>query len=79
LIKQYIVLLKTENVTIEFTKDAIQEIASMAFKVNQETENIGARRLYTVVEKMLEDISYRNQFEFNFSWRERSAVDDPFF
>ncbi len=58
LIKQYTALLKTENVTIEFTKDAIQEIASMAFKVNQETENIGARRLYTVVEKLLEDISF---------------------
>jgi len=58
LIKQYIALLKTENVTIEFKKDAVQEIASIAFKINQETENIGARRLYTVVEKMLEDISF---------------------
>jgi len=58
LIKQYIALLETENVKIEFTKDAVQEIASIAFKINQETENIGARRLYTVVEKMLEDISF---------------------
>ncbi len=58
LIKQYIALLKTENVKIEFSKDAIREIASMAFKVNQETENIGARRLYTIVEKLLEDISF---------------------
>ena len=58
LIKQYIALLETENVKIEFTKDAVREIASIAFKINQETENIGARRLYTVVEKMLEDISF---------------------
>ena len=58
LIKQYIALLETENVKIEFTKDAVQEIASIAFKVNQATENIGARRLYTVMEKMLEDISF---------------------
>jgi len=58
LIKQYIALLETENVKIEFTKDAVREIASMAFKVNQATENIGARRLYTVMEKMLEDISF---------------------
>ena len=58
LIKQYIALLETENVKIEFKKDAVREIASIAFKINQETENIGARRLYTVVEKMLEDISF---------------------
>jgi len=58
LIKQYTALLKTENVKIEFAKDAIREIASMAFKVNQATENIGARRLYTVIEKLLEDISF---------------------
>jgi len=58
LIKQYIALLETENVKIKFTKDAVREIASIAFKINQETENIGARRLYTVVEKMLEDISF---------------------
>ncbi len=58
LIKQYTALLGTENVTISFTKDAIREIASIAFKVNLATENIGARRLYTVMEKMLEDISF---------------------
>jgi ATP-dependent HslUV protease ATP-binding subunit HslU len=58
LIKQYTALLKTENVKIEFKKDAVREIASMAFKVNHATENIGARRLYTIVEKLLEDISF---------------------
>lgn len=58
LIKQYTALLKTENVAIDFAKDAIEEIASMAFRVNQDTENIGARRLYTIVEKLLEDISF---------------------
>jgi ATP-dependent HslUV protease ATP-binding subunit HslU len=58
LIKQYKELLKVENVEIEFTDSAIKEIASIAEKVNQQTENIGARRLHTVLEKLLEDISF---------------------
>jgi ATP-dependent HslUV protease ATP-binding subunit HslU len=58
LIKQYTALLFTEDVTIDFTGDAIQEIADIAVHVNEKTENIGARRLHTVLEKLLEDISF---------------------
>lgn len=58
LIKQYIALLETENVTLSFSADAIQTIASLAVEVNQNVENIGARRLQTVMERMLEEISF---------------------
>jgi len=58
LIKQYISLLNTEGVQVDFTEDAIAEIAEIAFMVNENTENIGARRLYTILEKLLEDISF---------------------
>jgi len=58
LIKQYTALLFTEDVTIDFTEDAIHEIADIAVHVNEKTENIGARRLHTVLEKLLEDISF---------------------
>ncbi len=64
LIKQYIALLGTENVTLEFTKDGIEEIANISQLVNEKTENIGARRLHTVMEKLLEDISF-NASELN--------------
>ncbi|WP_448584097.1 ATP-dependent protease ATPase subunit HslU [Thermocrinis sp.] len=58
LVKQYIELLKTEGVDLEFTQDAIEEIASIAEDINNRLENIGARRLYTIMEKLLEDISF---------------------
>lgn len=58
ILKQYKALLATEGVEIEFTKEAVEEIARIAYEINQRMENIGARRLYTVVEKMLEDISF---------------------
>ncbi len=58
LIKQYKALLETEGVTLEFTPEGVQEIARIAFEVNERTENIGARRLYTVMERLLEDISF---------------------
>ncbi|QLK85868.1 ATP-dependent protease ATPase subunit HslU [Staphylococcus sp. 17KM0847] len=58
LIKQYELLLQTEEVTVNFTDEAIQRLAEMAYHVNQETDNIGARRLHTILEKMLEDLSY---------------------
>ena len=58
LIKQYIALLFTEQVEIDFTTDSIDEIADIAAYVNEKTENIGARRLHTVLEKLLEDISF---------------------
>ncbi len=56
--KQQKALLETEGVHIEFTEDAIDEIAEMAYLMNEETENIGARRLYTIMESLLEDLSY---------------------
>jgi ATP-dependent HslUV protease ATP-binding subunit HslU len=58
LIKQYTALLATEDVTLDFTKDSVDEIAGIAAHVNEKTENIGARRLHTVLEKLLEDISF---------------------
>jgi len=58
LIRQYSVLLATEGVTLEFTDDAIDTIAEIASKVNESTENIGARRLHTVMTKLLEEILY---------------------
>lgn len=58
LIKQYRALLATENIDLDFTNDAIEEITDIAQKVNEMTENIGARRLYTVMEKLLDDISF---------------------
>ena len=59
LVLQYIALLRTEGVEIEFTKDAIDKIAAIAEEVNSTTENIGARRLHTVMEKLLEDILFK--------------------
>jgi ATP-dependent HslUV protease ATP-binding subunit HslU len=58
LIKQYVALLGTENVTIKFTEDAVAEIAGLAELVNERTENIGARRLHTIMEKLLDEISF---------------------
>ena len=58
LIKQYVSLLETEDVRIQFTDDAIDELAEIAFEVNAQTENIGARRLHTILEKLLEDLAF---------------------
>ena len=58
LIKQYKALLKTEEIDLEFEKEATEEITDIAQRINEMTENIGARRLYTVMEKLLEDISF---------------------
>jgi ATP-dependent HslUV protease ATP-binding subunit HslU len=58
LIKQYTALMGTESVEIEFKEDAIAEIAGMAASINERTENIGARRLYTMMEKLLDEISF---------------------
>ena len=58
LIKQYIALLKTENVNLEFTDDGINAIANIASEVNSTVENIGARRLHTIIERILDDISF---------------------
>ena len=58
LIKQYHALMETEGITLEFTPEAVKELAALATRVNERTENIGARRLHTVMEKLLEDISF---------------------
>jgi ATP-dependent HslUV protease ATP-binding subunit HslU len=58
LTKQYIALMATEGVEISFTRDSIEEIADIAARVNEKTENIGARRLHTVLEKLLEEVSF---------------------
>ncbi|HAF67118.1 MAG TPA: HslU--HslV peptidase ATPase subunit, partial [Clostridiales bacterium UBA9857] len=58
LTRQYKALLETDGVQLEFTPDGIREIARMAFEVNQKSENIGARRLHTVMEKLLEEVLF---------------------
>ncbi|SEN59378.1 ATP-dependent HslUV protease ATP-binding subunit HslU [Amphibacillus marinus] len=58
LLKQYQALLATEEVTVNFTEEAITRMAEVAYHVNQETDNIGARRLHTILEKLLEDLSF---------------------
>ncbi|MBR3121588.1 MULTISPECIES: HslU--HslV peptidase ATPase subunit [Oceanobacillus] len=58
LIKQYQLMLKTEGINVVFTDDAIERLAEIAFQVNQDTDNIGARRLHTILEKLLEDLSF---------------------
>jgi ATP-dependent HslUV protease ATP-binding subunit HslU len=58
LTRQYIALLETEGVKLEFTPDALEEVARFAFRVNEGTENIGARRLHTIMERVLDEISF---------------------
>jgi hypothetical protein len=58
LTKQYQALLATEGVTLDFSADGIRRLAEIAWSVNERTENIGARRLYTVMERLLEEVSF---------------------
>src|SRR5699024_10001500 len=58
LLKQYTALLETEGIQVNFTKEAVERLAEIAFEVNQTSDNIGARRLHTILEKLLEDLSY---------------------
>jgi ATP-dependent HslUV protease ATP-binding subunit HslU len=58
LLKQYTALLDTEGVNLSFHEDAVQEIARIATDVNERTENIGARRLHTILERLLDEISF---------------------
>ena len=58
LTEQYVALMGTENVELEFTKDGIEKIAEVSYSVNEKTENIGARRLHTVLERLLDEISF---------------------
>jgi ATP-dependent HslUV protease ATP-binding subunit HslU len=66
LTEQYIALLATEGVDLSFTEDGIERLAELAWQVNEKTENIGARRLHTLLEKLLEDISYNAGSELSF-------------
>jgi ATP-dependent HslUV protease ATP-binding subunit HslU len=58
LVKQYIALLETEGIKLEFTPDALEQVANFAARVNETTENIGARRLHTIMERVLDEISF---------------------
>jgi ATP-dependent HslUV protease ATP-binding subunit HslU len=58
LVKQYTALLETEGLKLEFTSEALEEIANFAAQVNESTENIGARRLHTIMERVLDEISF---------------------
>ena len=82
LTKQYIELLKVDGVTIEFTPEALEEIAELAVLVNEKTENIGARRLHTMMERLLSDLLFEApETETKFVFFDRDAVHaklDPF-
>jgi ATP-dependent HslUV protease ATP-binding subunit HslU len=67
-------LLETEGVKVTFTDDAVQEIAEIAFMTNEQTENIGARRLHTIMEKLLEDIS----FDIPDTEKEEITIDEEY-
>ena len=71
LVKQYTALLGTEGIRLRFTDDAIAEIARLATAVNESTENIGARRLHTIMEALLEEISFSG-----FSMKRKSVTLD---
>jgi ATP-dependent HslUV protease ATP-binding subunit HslU len=81
LVKQYTALLETENVKLEFTRDALDEIAHFAFRVNEGTENIGARRLHTIMERVLDEISFEapdrkgQNFNVDAEYVRKSLVD----
>jgi ATP-dependent HslUV protease ATP-binding subunit HslU len=74
LIKQYVALMATEGVTLEFTADGINAIADTAVEVNSTVENIGARRLQTVLERVLDDVS----FEASDRTGQTVVVDGPY-
>jgi len=77
LIKQYVALLNTEGLKLDFNEEAINEIAEIAYLVNEQTENIGARRLYTILEKLLEEISFNapNFEEKNITIDKKYVID----
>jgi len=81
LVKQYTALLDTENVKLEFTPEALDEVAHFAFRVNEGTENIGARRLHTIMERVLDEISFEapdrkgEQFKVDADYVRKSLAD----
>jgi ATP-dependent HslUV protease ATP-binding subunit HslU len=74
LTKQYAALLKTEGVDLEFTREGIEAVADIAFEVNRSAQNIGARRLHTILEKVVEEVSYEGPDLAN----KKVVVDGPF-
>ena len=74
LTKQYAALLATDGVEIEFTSDGLDAMADVAFQVNQSTQNIGARRLHTIMERLLEELS----FEAPFARKKKATIDETF-
>jgi ATP-dependent HslUV protease ATP-binding subunit HslU len=74
LTKQYAQLLATEGVTLEFTKDGIETLAEIAFEVNRTSQNIGARRLHTILERVIEEISYEGPERAN----KHAIIDSAF-
>ncbi|OZB17839.1 MAG: HslU--HslV peptidase ATPase subunit [Marinobacter sp. 34-60-7] len=76
LVQQYEALMATEGVTLSFSEDAIARIAEVAYKVNESTENIGARRLHTVLERLLESLSYEAGDQVNGSFEVTAAYVD---
>ncbi|HEX4234871.1 MAG TPA: HslU--HslV peptidase ATPase subunit, partial [Caldimonas sp.] len=77
LVKQYTLLLATEGVRLELAADAIRRIAQIAFDVNERTENIGARRLSTVMERLLDEVSFEAPNRSGQTVRiDAAAVDD---
>jgi len=74
LVKQYMALMDTEGISLTFTDDAIRKIADFAARVNERTENIGARRLHTVMEKLLDEISFEGPDLVN----KRVTIDDEY-
>ena len=74
LVKQYIALMETEGITLTFTADGIERIADFATRVNERTENIGARRLHTVMEKLLDEISFEGPDLVN----KRVTIDEAY-
>jgi ATP-dependent HslUV protease ATP-binding subunit HslU len=71
LVKQYAALMETEGIKLSFTDDAIEEMAEMAARVNESAENIGARRLHTILEKVIEEISFEGP-----DWKKKTIKID---
>jgi ATP-dependent HslUV protease ATP-binding subunit HslU len=71
LVRQYQALLATEGIILDFTKDGLEEIAETAVQVNDRTENIGARRLFTIMERLLEEVSFEGP-----EWPDKKVVID---
>ena len=74
MIMQQQALLQTEGVDLHFTDEAIREVARVAEEVNQQVDNIGARRLYTIIERIVEDISFNAPEKVHLCGQDRTAV-----